>query len=127
MTILTFRLTANCRLDVTVHEGIPGEAGEASATGQVIDHRAVSVLAARARARVLALGPDTGQVRGAIGIHGALGSTSFVRVAYVIRGTGAGTCPVLLFANGVRPAGRWDARGLRRGFDLGYKISHTPS
>lgn len=64
---MTFKLTDNrSRLQVTVHEWISRESSLTGATGQVIDHRAISVLTARAGTGVLALGPDAGQIRGAI-------------------------------------------------------------
>lgn len=71
----------------------------------MIDHRALSVSAAGARAGVLALGPYAGQVRRAVGVDGALWSASFVGIPYVIWSTGAGARAVLLSADRVGTAG----------------------
>ena len=107
------------RLQVAIKEWISSVSSQTSAARRVVYHRTLCVLAAGARAGVLALGPYAGQVRGTVGIHRALWSTSFVRVSYVIWGTGAGTCIVLLFAYRVGAAGRRCARGQRHDFDVG--------
>lgn len=83
---------------------------KAGASGRVIDHVALRVLAAGARTRVLALQTDARLIGRTVRIKRALRSATLVRVADVIRRTCAGARVLLDSAHRVRAARRWRAR-----------------
>lgn len=70
----------------------------------MIDHVTLRALAARARARVLALQADARLIGWAVGVQCALGSATLVRVANIVGRAGTGTSVVLDAAYRVRTA-----------------------
>lgn len=77
------------------------------ASRSVVDDLTLSVGAASAWARVLALGTNAAQSGWTIRVDYTLRSAPFVRIADIIRQTGARTNTVLLLADRVEAARRW--------------------
>lgn len=78
------------------------------ASGGVIDHSTLGILAASPQTRINAFGSRTSSIGGTIGVHGALGSASSGWVTDVVGHAGARADVVAFLANCVWSAGRWD-------------------